>query len=204
MILARFISISGPAASGKTTLVQSLRRFPELRNAIITDDMHEAVWTSLVDRGIFYDFTEIDTDSDYLCCYIMQVIDYYKELLAKYENENNLVILDGCWLDLSIYAAINMWYVRAIKEVQETILDTIFHYDDRISRIYVTRADDITYPFKSHDIRSSITNLKKNRRLELNYYEVAANLKNAVLLPSNDTSKSSASILNDLKILGYV
>lgn len=202
--MARFIAVSGPAASGKTTLVQSLRRFSEFKDAIITEDMHETVWNSLVDRGIFYDFTEIDTDSDYLCCYIMKVIDHYKELLAKYENVDNLVVLDGCWVDLSIYATINMWYVRVIKEVQETILETICHYDDRISRIYVTRADDVTYPFKSHDIRSSITNLKKNRNLELNYYSVAANLKNAVLLPSNDISTSSSSILHDLKILGYV
>lgn len=202
--MANFIAISGPSVSGKTTLVQTLRALPQLSQANIENDLHETVWNDLVDKGFFYDFTEITKDGEYLCVYIMKVINYYNELIDRYKDMQGLVILDGSWVDLAIYANLNLWYSWTMKDLQEEILADIMKFDNKISRIYITRPDDITYPPKSHDIRSSITNFTRNRKLELRYYEVASHLSNSILLPSNDTMTSAEFILNDLSKLGYI
>lgn len=140
--MATFISISGPSSTGKTTLVDSLSTYRELSNAIFSPDLYSAVWTDLVDQGFFSEWKEINTDSEYLCLYVIRLIDYYENYIKSYENTDKLVILDGCWLDLAIYAIINIWYTRVIKEVQEEILHKLNKFDEHLSRIYFTSFDE--------------------------------------------------------------
>lgn len=202
--MAKFISISGPATTGKTSIINSLSTYTELSNAVFSPDVHELVWNELVDKGLFSEFTEISTDYDYLCTFITCMIDKYTEYLESFKDSDKLVILDGCWLDLSIYSVLNMWYTRVVKSVQESILSRVAYYDPNILRIYITTAEDDKYPVRKDRIRGRISAFRMNRPLESRYYNIAKNLKNAVALPSSDTTESSLFIIEDLKNLGYL
>lgn len=199
------IAISGPSATGKTSLFEALKRSPFLEDAIFLPDLYEAVWNNLLDSGYFKDFTEISRDSEFLCLYLIRLTNYYNEMIEEYKNSDKLVILDSCWLDVSIYAIINMWHAHLIKEVQETVLKNLLVYDDEISRIYLTSNDESVInntpkyhsPFKKY-------NVKVNRPLELQYYELYSNFKNVEKLPSSDVEKEVEFILSDLENLGYI
>lgn len=202
--MATFISISGPSSTGKTTLVDSLSTHRELSNAVFSPDLYSAVWTNLVDQGFFSEWKEINTDSEYLCLYIIRLIDYYENYIKSYENTDKLVILDGCWLDLAIYAIINLWYTRVIKEVQEEILHKLNKFDEHLSRIYFTSFDESKQIKQKYRMQYRMANMKLNRPLEIQFYELYKNFKNAVNLPSSDISESSLFIINDLSKLGYL
>ena len=202
--MATFISISGPSSTGKTTLVDSLSTHRELSNAVFSPDLYSAVWTNLVDQGFFSEWKEINTDSEYLCLYVIRLIDYYENYIKSYENTDKLVILDGCWLDLAIYAIINLWYTRVIKEVQEEILHKLNKFDDHLSRIYFTSFDESKQIKQKYRMQYRMANMKLNRPLEIQFYELYKNFKNAVNLPSSDISESSLFIINDLSKLGYL
>lgn len=202
--MATFISISGPSSTGKTTLVDSLSTHRELSNAVFSPDLYSAVWTDLVDQGFFSEWKEINTDSEYLCLYVIRLIDYYENYIKSYENTDKLVILDGCWLDLAIYAIINLWYTRVIKEVQEEILHKLNKFDDHLSRIYFTSFDESKQIKQKYRMQYRMANMKLNRPLEIQFYELYKNFKNAVNLPSSDISESSLFIINDLSKLGYL
>lgn len=202
--MATFISISGPSSTGKTTLVDSLSTHRELSNAVFSPDLYSAVWTDLVDQGFFSEWKEINTDSEYLCLYVIRLIDYYENYIKSYENTDKLVILDGCWLDLAIYAIINLWYTRVIKEVQEEILHKLNKFDEHLSRIYFTSFDESKQIKQKYRMQYRMANMKLNRPLEIQFYELYKNFKNAVNLPSSDISESSLFIINDLSKLGYL
>lgn len=202
--MATFISISGPSSTGKTTLVDSLSTHRELSNAVFSPDLYSAVWTDLVDKGFFSEWKEINTDSEYLCLYVIRLIDYYENYIKSYENTDKLVILDGCWLDLAIYAIINLWYTRVIKEVQEEILHKLNKFDEHLSRIYFTSFDESKQIKQKYRMQYRMANMKLNRPLEIQFYELYKNFKNAVNLPSSDISESSLFIINDLSKLGYL
>lgn len=202
--MATFIAISGPSATGKTSLIEELRKDPRFSHVVISPDMHEKVWGDLVSQGFFSEFTEITQDSDYFCLYIIRLIDYYKNFIEQYEDTDEVVLLDGCWIDLSVYAVLNMWYTRVIKSLQEDILSRISSYDSRISKIYVTRPDDVNFPVDKYKVRGKISNFRSNRSLELQYYSVIAHLDNATALPSSDIRESASFIIKDLSELGYL
>lgn len=202
--MATFISISGPSSTGKTTLVNSLSTYRELSNAVFSPDLYSAVWTDLVDQGFFSEWKEINTDSEYLCLYVIRLIDYYENYIKSYENTDKLVILDGCWLDLAIYAIINIWYTRVIKEVQEEILHKLNKFDEHLSRIYFTSFDESKQIKQKYRMQYRMANMKLNRPLEIQFYELYKNFKNAVNLPSSDISESSLFIIDDLSKLGYL
>lgn len=202
--MATFISISGPSTTGKTSLIESLSTYKELQHIVFSPDMHEVVWSDLVDKGFFQEFTEISKDSDYLCTYIIRLIDHYNNYLEQFKDTDDIVILDGCWLDLSIYAHLNMWYTRIIKSVQEEILRKATVYDKNIVRIYITKADDKKYPVDKNRLRGKISTFRENRALEIRHYEIAKHFKTALEIPTSDITDASLFIIEDLKNLGYV
>lgn len=202
--MAKFISISGPCTSGKTSLVESLSTYKEMNNIVFSPDMHDVVWNELVEGGYFQEYTEVTTDSDYLCIYIMRLLDYYNKYIESYKDTDKIVLLDGCWVDLSIYSLLNMWYTRGIKDIQEEILAKAAIFDESISRIYITRADDLRYPVDKFRLRGKMSTFRANRPLEIRYYELASHMKNAMKLPSSEISECSLFIVEDLKKLGYI
>lgn len=202
--MATFVSISGPSTTGKTSLVNTLSTHLELSHAVFSPDMHDVVWGNLVDRGLFSEFSDISTDPEYLCTYLIKLVDYYNEYLDSYKDSDALVILDGCWLDLTIYSVLNMWYNRNIRPVQEELLSRVSKFEERISRIYITQADDLQYPVDKLRLRGKMSTFRANRGLEIKFYKVAEHLKNSVKLPSTDVSDSALFILNDLKNLGHL
>lgn len=202
--MARFISISGPSTTGKTSLINNLSTHQEISHAIFSPDMHDVVWGDLVERRLFYEFSDISTDPEYLCTYLIRLADYYNQYMDAYEDTDSLVILDGCWLDLAIYSTLNMWYNRNIRPVQEEILSKISKYDSRVSKIYLTRADDDKYPVDRLRLRGKMSTFRANRGLEIGYYKIADHLDNSITLPSTDMDENSLFILNDLKNLGYL
>lgn len=203
--MTKFIAISGASTSGKTTLINSLSTYPELSNAIFSSSIHDIVWSELVDQGFFSEFKDVSTDPEYLCLYLIRMADYYNTYLEDYRDSDRLVILDECWIDLSIYTILNMWYNRSLKPLQEEILQKIHRYDERISRIYVTLPDDTHHPIDKFRLRGSINTFRANRQLELQYYDIAKrHFNNFIPIPSSDVSEASLFIINDLKNLGYV
>lgn len=205
--MANFISISGPCTTGKTTLINSLSTYKEMNmknHVIFAPDAHDVVWRNLVDSGLFTEYTEICSDTEYLCTYLIKVIDYYNNYIESMKDVDALIVLDQCWIDFSIYSILNMWYTRLVKSVQEEILYKSSKYDDAISRIYITKACDKNYPVDKMRLRGKFNTFRMNRPLELRYYDIAKHLKNAVALPSSDVSESSLFIINDLKNLGYI
>ena len=202
--MAKFISISGPSTTGKSSIINALSTYPEFSDTIFVPAMNDKVWSDLVAQNIFSEFTEVDTDSEYLCAYIFKMIEYYNNCIDTYKDTDKLVIFDGCWLDLSIYSILNLWYMRAIKPLQEEILSETTKYDEKISRIYVTKAEDEKFPVAKYYIRGKISSFRKNRPLEMRFYDVAKHLKNSTPLPSSSTTEASMFILDDLKKLGYI
>lgn len=202
--MAKFIAISGASTTGKTSLIDSLSTYREMNKIVFSPDMHDVVWKDLLEKGIFSEFTEIQSDSDYLCTYILRVIDYYHKYLDSFEDSDAIVLLDGCWLDLSIYSILQSWYTKVTKSVLESILKTITKYDERISRIYMTKADDLKYPIDRYRLRGTMTTFRENRPLELQYYDIAKHVRDVVEIPSSDISEASLFIIDDFKKLGYI
>lgn len=202
--MATFIAISGPSSSGKTSIVNNISMYREMRSFTYIPDIFQTVWDDLVARGLLSEYDDINKDQDFLCVFILHMIDYYNMCLDEYEHEDGVVVLDCCWLDLAIYAVTNLWYMHAIKAVQEDILSKLNRFDERISRIYVTKFDKSYQKSDSYQLPFKRSNVKSNRKLEIEYYELAKNLKNAVALPSSDISEASLAILEDLRNLGYL
>lgn len=202
--MSKFVAISGPSLTGKSALSDELSTYKELSQAIFVPDIHESVWNQLVAEGAFSSYSEINKDSEYLCLYIMRLIEYYNSIVSKYEGTDHLVILDGCWLDLLVYSMINLWYNRAIKSVQESILLQISKFDDRIDRIYLTSHDDNLLPNVKNRADYKMSNLKLNRALELRYYEIFRNLNPVKVLPSSEPVSNALYIIQDMEKLGYL
>lgn len=202
--MAKFVAISGASASGKTSLVDELSQYPELSKAVFLPDVFETVWNDLVDGGHFSEYDEINKDPEFLCVYIQRVIDQYKSSIEEYKYQDKLVIMDSSWVDISIYSIVNMWYVHILKELQESLLKQLASYPIEIDKIYITVNDDTK--LKKEKYRSPFRryNIKYNRPLEIQYYELYSNLKHAETLPSSDTTECAMFIIEDLKESGYL
>lgn len=202
--MTTFIAISGPSISGKTSIIDSLSSYQELSRAVFSPDFHEATWTELNELGIFSEFTEITSDSAYLCTYMHKLVDYYNNYIESHIDKGGLVFLDGCWLDFIIYAGLSLWYNRVIKSAQDELFNKILKFEDKISRIYLTRADDAKYPTEKFRIKGKITTFRMNRPLEIQLYRIAARLGNTKPLRYSEVSGDSLDIIDDLKELGYL
>lgn len=203
--MATFISVSGPSLTGKTSLINALSTHKAFSGAVFSPDFHEVVWNELVENGYFTTWKELTSDSEYLCVYIIRLVDYYKKYIDRYKDTDKLVILDGCWVDLIIYTMMSLWYKRSISEVQEDIMRRVSSLEKNISRFYFTRFDErLSEKSTKGDIKNKIANLKSNRSLEMRYYEMFENIGGAINLPSSDITESSMFIIDDLSNLGYL
>lgn len=202
-----FISISGPSHTGKTTLMSFLsERLRGYDNILFEHDMHEVVWNSLCSRGIFKEFHEITEDRDYLYLYISNLIDHYRFLShEKYKGEDNLlVILDGCHLDLLIYSMLNLWYHYPTKELQEVEMHKLLDMRDAVSLIFMTRADDSAYPISQRSTRERVTTFKRNRALELTYYDIFRESNRVVDIPTYSLGEAEEFIVSELEKKGLL
>lgn len=202
--MAKFIAISGPSASGKTSLINELSLRLDMSNVVVLPDVFETVWNDLVAKGYFSEYDEINRDPEFLCVYVQRVIDYYKNSIERYKSSDKLILMDSSWIDISIYSMINMWYIHILKEVQENLLRQLSVYDSSLDKVYLTVNDDskqtnLKYrsPFKRY-------NIKYNRPLEIQYYELSSNFNHTEVLPSSDTTECATFIIEDLRKLGYL
>lgn len=202
--MAKFIAISGPSASGKTSLINELSLRLDMSNVVVLPDVFETVWNDLVAKGYFSEYDEINRDPEFLCVYVQRVIDYYKNSIEMYKSSDKLILMDSSWIDISIYSVINMWYIHILKEVQENLLHQLSVYDRSLDKVYLTVNDDskqtnLKYrsPFKRY-------NIKYNRPLEIQYYELSSNLNHTEVLPSSDVTECATFIIEDLRKLGYL
>lgn len=201
--MAKFIAISGPASTGKTQLVTTLHSRDELSDAVFVNDIYTTVWDYLVANKYFNSYTEVNRDSDYLAIYILRLIDSYKNTIEQYRNTDKLVILDGSWVDISVYAMVNMWYTRVIKQVQEDIMKKLHEYDKSLSAVYFTSYDETKNTIRKDRIPCRVSNITQSRPLEIQYYNLAHNYKNSIELPTTDTDEAADFIIGDLRNLGY-
>ena len=202
--MTRYIAISGPSSTGKTSLAEDLSTHLEMKEAEFSPDLYNTVWMDLVSKGIFQKYDEIIKDSEYVCVYIIRLINYYKSCLDKYKESDKLIIMDCCWLDMLAYGLRNMWSSRPIKSLQEDIIGQILSFHESIDRIYLTSFDESKHKKQKFKEEFRVYSLKDNRNLELRYYEMFKNFNHVVPLPSSDITDSSLFIIEDLKNLGYV
>lgn len=200
-----FIALSGPSHTGKTTLMSFLsERLRDHSSIVFERDVHDVVWNSLCATGIFKDFYEITDDRDYLYIYISRMIEHYKSLFSKYENHGGIVFLDGSHLDLLIYSMLNLWYHYPTKELQEVEMSKLLSLRDNVSLIYMTVADDESYPASSKSARVRNTTFKRNRALELTYYDIFREASRVVSIPTTSLGESEIFIVEDMKKRGLV
>lgn len=202
--MAKFIAVSGPSASGKSSLFEELKFHQEISNVVFIPDIFKTVWDGLVAQGLFFEFEEVNKDAEFLCIFIQRMIDYYRDNIEHYKDTDKVVILDSCWVDLAIYSSLNMWYNHILKDVQESLLKQLTVYDDNLDRIYITSYDETKKQVEKYRSPFKRYNIKYNRPLEIQYYHMASNFKNAVALPTTDLSEAALFILDDLIELGYL
>lgn len=201
--MANFIAIAGPSATGKTTLWESLKGVLP-RDTVFVPDLYTEVWDELKRLGYFKDFTEIMADSDYTTLFILRLLDKYRETMDKYQDTDALVIMDSCWIDISVYSLIQMWYNHIIQEVQEQILHKLAIYDDSLNHVFITTNDDQRYKPEKYRSPFKNKNVKTSRPLELQYYRLFSNFKNAEELPTSDLQENLQYIYATLNNLGYL
>lgn len=208
--MVKFVAISGPANSGKTSLIDSLSSYSEFSKASFSPDLFNTVWSDLVSQGIFGSYDEIARDSDFLCVYLIKVIEYYEDYInmykTMYENSDKekLVFLDCCWVDLLSYAVVNMWCSRVIADLQAEVIGRVMKLCDSVDRIYMTSYDESKHNKQKFRSDYKIHSVKGNRGMELGYYEVFKKFVNVVPLETSDITEASLYIIDDLKKLGYV
>jgi len=202
--MAKFVAISGPAQTGKTSLVDYLSIYPETSGVVFSPDLYNTVWSNLVDQGIFSSYDEIVRDSDFICVYLIKVLEYYEEYLEKYKDTDHLVFLDCCWVDLLTYSMVSMWCSRAILDLQAEMIERIVKFRDSVDRIYITEYDESKVVKQKFRSDHKIYSVKGNRTIELQYYEVFKNLKNAIALDTSDQTEAALFIIRDLQNLGYL
>lgn len=208
--MVNFIAISGPAQSGKTSLIDNLSTCKEISKEGFSPDLFNTVWSNLVEQGVFRSYDEIVRDSDFICVYLMKVIEHYENYISMYEkiyqgpDKNKIVFLDCCWIDLLVYSVINMWYSRAIADLQAEMIDRIMKLCNTVDRIYLTKYDENKHVTQKYRSDYKIYSVKSNRGLEFSYYNLFQNFKNVVKLDTSDISEASLFIIDDLKKLGYL
>lgn len=208
--MVKFVAISGPAQSGKTSLVDTLSTHRELSKANFSPDLFNTVWSNLVEQGVFKSYDEIIRDSDFICVYLMKVIEYYEDYISMYEkvyqdtDKTKVVFLDCCWLDLLVYSVVNMWHSRAIADLQAEMIDRVMKLYHTVDRIYLTKYDENRHITQKYRSDYKIYSVKSNRGLEFSYYNLFQNLKSVVQLDTSDPSEASLFIIDDLKKLGYL
>lgn len=202
--MAEFISISGPAVTGKTSLVNELRSCGEISSSIFSPDFHDTTWADIVSQGIFAEFTDIYSDSCYLCAYLHNVVDCYNSYIEDHQDHQGLVFLDGSWLDFAIYSGLSMWYSGVIKPAQEEVFMKIMKFSNLLSRIYITQADEKNYPIDKCRVRGKRSSFRINRPLEIQLYKVSSKLEHAMMLESTDIKTNTEAIIRDLLKLGYL
>lgn len=195
--------ISGPSFTGKTTLARLLAQSLPL-DTIVIPDYHEVVYQDLVQSGIFSEFQEIHKDRDYLLIYISRVIAYYKEMIEAYRDYPGLVIFDGTHIDLLIYSMLQLWYHYPTQELQENLMHDLLKLKDEISIIYMTSADDASYPILQWTRRRYNTSFRKCRKTELYYYDIFRDLNHVVPLPSTSLPECEYFIREDLSSRGFI
>lgn len=207
---ATFIALSGPSYSGKSTIMENIRKLDHASALHKLPDMKDVVWQNLVDTGIFKNFNEITKDSDYLLIYIGRMVNWYVSMYEKYNRleGNHIVIYDGCHIDLLIYSMLNLWYHYPVKEIQEAEVRRILDTKEFVSLIYMCKADDGEYPVNYHNLRDSRTAFRKNRKLELDYYEMFSESSRVVKLPytcfPDHGERCAEFIIDDMRRRGLI
>lgn len=204
--MAKFVSISGPSHSGKSTLVNILRSsLSDNPNVIVSESMQDRVWESIISLSPFKEYKEITSDRDYLMMYVFKLVGYYKDLIHQYEGFDGTVILDECYHDLLIYSMLNFWYHYPAVEHQQALIRDLIGTKDKISMMYLVKADDVAYPPDKRTLRSKMASFKRCRPLELDYYyTVFKDLPNTVMLPSANVLDCEFFILEDMKSKGLL
>jgi len=197
------VAVSGPSLSGKSTLFNFLKStLSEYPNIIYLDDIHDAVWDTLA-GNVFSAFTEITKDRDYMYIYIERLVKEYINRVSQDYGEENLVIMDGSYIDVLVYSFLNMWYHYPIVEIQERVVNDLLEVKDAASIIYMTRANEDDSS-TSNSLRVKMSNYKRKRPVELKLYDIFRDSKKVVTLPSSSVLGCDFFIKEDLKSRGLL
>lgn len=202
--MATFIAVSGPSSTGKTSIVDDLTTHKEFSKVKVCPDLLNTVWASLVEQGFFSSYTDIINDSEYICVYLLKMIEYYRDLIEKYSKEDGLVLLDCCWVDLAVYGVLNLWYHNMMKDLQADLLSQVNEFTGSVDKIYMTKYEESKRVIPKGHSPFKVYSKKANVKLELSYYNLFKNLYPVIELPTSDVSESALFIIDDLRKSGHL
>lgn len=193
------ISISGPVHTGKSTIIAMLKESLP-KDTIFVDDMFLKVWEYFQEVGEFQSYTDVHKDHELLFMYISKVCDFYQEAINQYEDRQELVVFENCYLDYLIYSQLSTWYHYPLIGFQEITLTNLLKSKDKISRIYMTTSDDSNYPTSGvkFECRTTKAAFLRNRGLENQFYNLYRDNRNVVSLPP-DIFGNEKLILDDIE-----
>ena len=195
--------LSGPLATGKSTLISLLESVLP-KDSIIIHDMQDKSYKDMCDIVGFHSFKEISKDRDFFLIYYGRIITYYEDMIKEYENYPGLVFFDGTHVDLLIYGMLNLWYHYPTKGLQEEFIHKLLELKDKMNVIYMTVADDDNFKIERLGDRRYKTGFLQCRKTELYYYDIFRDLPYIVTLPSPAVINCDSFILNDLKARGII
>lgn len=192
------VGISGPSSTGKSTLVNLMTSQLPIETIVIRD-LHDKVFEEVAIQGSFHNFKEIYKDRDFLLIYYTRLVNYYLEVLNTWDTYDGLVVVDGTHVDLLIYGMLSLWYHKPIRGLLEGVVNSLLQVKNKMSLMYMTLPNDEGYPVDSSNERRYSTGFRRNRELELHYYEIFRDLPHVISLPSSSVLDCDTFIIDDLK-----
>lgn len=204
--MATIIGIAGPSCTGKTTLLNlvDLNRDMFKYPVHISPDLKDMTWEDILATSKnFTEYEEIYADKEYLLVFCSRLLSKYKELLSQYRSslpEDSIAFIDFTHMDLMIYMNLHFWYHYPSHELLTDLVDQTMSLKGCLDHIYVTQPDDILFdPTKvKKSLRQRAADFKRNRRLEVQYYDIFSDLPNISRLTSS-ADTSLIMLVEDLK-----
>lgn len=180
--MAHLIGIAGPSCTGKTRLVDKLRE--ELMNSdinknnyYIVGDIKDKVWKDLVDTTSVSQWEEIYYDKELLLMFSYRIVEAYESIITEMKGSTfDFCIIDGTYIDLLIYLQLQFWFHYPSNDLLAGILSRTLMLKDKIDKIYMTVADDSAFDYEAKDLRQKMSDFRRNRSIELLYYDIYRDL----------------------------
>lgn len=204
--MAILIGIAGPSCTGKTRLVSLLEE--ELgkssinkMNYQIINDAREAAWKELVDSGKVSQWEEIYNDKELLLMFCYKMLDIYEQTIRELKSSTfDFCIIDGTYIDILIYLQLQFWYHFPSAGLLSDLVSKTISLHGIIDKVYMT-VPDSNYDYESKDLRQKMSDFRRNRKLECQFYDIYRNLPEVATIESPvDTSVKS--IMDFLNIIG--
>lgn len=175
--MPRFVAISGPSLSGKSTTMKMLKHIVDSENLAgrvkVVEDFQDKVFKNLKDRKIFYSYEEIMESDEYIYMYAVQWAKCLTETLNEYENSEyyDIVFIESCTIDILIYAIINLWFHYPLTDLLTELVNNLLALRDRVDKIYMMTPHDDEFEDTEKNYRCKKSHFNRTRSMEIGLYK---------------------------------